>query len=65
VGRLALHASELTLKHPASGELFTVRSPLPHEFEVALKFLRKFAGAARLDLRGAPRALRGEPPAGE
>lgn len=64
VGRLALHASELTLKHPASGELFTVRSPLPHEFEVALKFLRKFAGAARLDLRGAPRVSRGEPPAG-
>ena len=44
VDRLALHASELTLKHPATREPFTLRAPLPHEFEVALKYLRKFAG---------------------
>jgi 23S rRNA pseudouridine1911/1915/1917 synthase len=44
IGRLALHASELTLKHPATREPFTLRAPLPHEFEVALKYLRKFAG---------------------
>jgi 23S rRNA-/tRNA-specific pseudouridylate synthase len=44
IGRLALHASELTINHPATKEPFTVQSPLPHEFEVALKFLRKFAG---------------------
>lgn len=44
VARLALHASELTLKHPATREPFTLRAPLPHEFEVALKYLRKFAG---------------------
>jgi 23S rRNA pseudouridine1911/1915/1917 synthase len=43
VGRLALHASELTLKHPATQEPITLRAPLPHEFEVALKYLRKFA----------------------
>lgn len=45
IGRLALHASELTIKHPATGEPFALRSPLPREFEVALKHLRKFAGA--------------------
>lgn len=45
VGRLALHASELTLKHPVTREPITLRAPLPHEFEVALKYLRKFAAA--------------------
>jgi 23S rRNA pseudouridine1911/1915/1917 synthase len=42
IGRLALHASELTLKHPATREPFTLQSPLPQEFEVGLKYLRKF-----------------------
>ena len=44
IGRLALHASELTFQHPGTGEAVTVTSPLPHEFEVALKYLRKFGG---------------------
>ena len=43
IGRLALHASELTFKHPTTREPITLRAPLPHEFEVALKYLRKFA----------------------
>lgn len=43
IGRLALHASELTLKHPTTREPVTLRAPLPHEFEIALKYLRKFA----------------------
>ncbi len=46
VARLALHASELTIKHPTTRESFTLTAPLPHEFEVALKYLRKFAAAA-------------------
>lgn len=45
VDRLALHASALTLQHPLTRERVTVTAPLPHEFEVALKYLRKFAGA--------------------
>jgi 23S rRNA-/tRNA-specific pseudouridylate synthase len=43
IARLALHASELTLKHPVTREPVTLTAPLPHEFEVALKYLRKFA----------------------
>ena len=43
IGRLALHASELTLKHPTTREPFTLVAPLPKEFEVALKHLRRFA----------------------
>jgi 23S rRNA-/tRNA-specific pseudouridylate synthase len=42
IGRLALHASELTLKHPLTREPMTIAAPLPHEFAVALKYLRKF-----------------------
>ncbi len=48
LGRLALHATELTFKHPATQESVTIRAPLPHEFEVALKYLRKFAGPAAM-----------------
>lgn len=46
LARLALHASELTLRHPATREPLTLRAPLPHDFEVALKYLRKFAAIA-------------------
>lgn len=42
IARLALHASELTVTHPVTRAPLTVRSPLPHEFEVALKYLRRF-----------------------
>lgn len=43
VDRLALHASELTIQHPMTREPLTICAPLPHEFQVALKYLRKFA----------------------
>lgn len=42
IGRLALHAHRLTLRHPATGADLTVTAPLPHDFEVALKNLRKY-----------------------
>lgn len=45
IGRLALHAAELTFIHPVSQASVTVRAPMPRDFEVALKYLRKFAGA--------------------
>ncbi len=45
LGRLALHASGLTLQHPLTRERLSVNAPLPHEFDVALKYLRKFATA--------------------
>ncbi|MEO7598515.1 MAG: pseudouridine synthase [Opitutus sp.] len=47
VGRLALHASQLTLKHPVTKEPVALSAPLPHEFEVALKYLRKFGASRR------------------
>jgi 23S rRNA pseudouridine1911/1915/1917 synthase len=45
--RLALHAGELTVKHPVTREPLKLSAPLPHEFELALKYLRKFARASR------------------
>ena len=43
ISRLALHAAELSVVHPVSREPITLRAPLPNEFAVALKYLRRFA----------------------
>ncbi len=43
VARMALHASVLTVNHPTTREPVTISAPLPKEFEVALKNLRRFA----------------------
>jgi 23S rRNA pseudouridine1911/1915/1917 synthase len=50
IGRLALHAGSLGFTHPGTREPVEVAAPLPKEFEIALKNLRKFAGPRR----GAP-----------
>jgi RluA family pseudouridine synthase len=47
INRLALHAGSLTVTHPLSREKVTLTSPLANDFEVALKYLQKFASAAR------------------
>ena len=43
IARLALHASELALAHPLTREPVVIRCELPNDFEVALKYLRKFS----------------------
>ncbi|MGD1907867.1 MAG: RluA family pseudouridine synthase [Leptolyngbyaceae cyanobacterium] len=40
----ALHAEQLTLRHPATGEMVTAIAPLPDYFETLLNVLRKRAG---------------------
>lgn len=47
IARLALHASELTFLHPATRAPMTLRAPMPNEFSVALKYLRKYASPPR------------------
>ena len=42
ITRLALHAGGLTFTHPLTREKTTLVAPLPNDFEVALKYLRKF-----------------------
>lgn len=45
MGRLALHSSVLTFKHPVTGQPMTVKSPLPKDFQISIKYLRRWAGA--------------------
>jgi RluA family pseudouridine synthase len=47
VSRLALHSSAVGFSHPGRGEPVEITAPVPKELEVALKYLRKFAGARR------------------
>ncbi len=42
IARLTLHASELSIKHPVSGEVKTFTAPLPKDLETVLKLLRKY-----------------------
>ena len=37
ISRLTLHASSLTIHHPATGQEMTFTSPLPHDLEALLK----------------------------
>jgi len=43
IGRLALHAEELTVTHPATGQSVTVAAPWPKDLTVAIKYLRRYA----------------------
>lgn len=43
MGRLALHAERLALTHPVTGQSVTIEAPLPKDFTVAIKYLRRFA----------------------
>lgn len=43
LSRLALHAGELSLRHPTTRELFRLTAPLPRDLEIALRYLRKFS----------------------
>ena len=44
LGRVALHASQLHVRHPVTGEAVVIESEIPHDFSVALKYLRRFSG---------------------
>jgi 23S rRNA-/tRNA-specific pseudouridylate synthase len=45
--RTPLHAAELTLRHPTTGERVTVRAPLFPDHRRALEVLRTAAGRSR------------------
>lgn len=46
LGRPAVHAEELRLPHPVTGQELRLTAPWPHDLLVALKYLRKYAGGA-------------------
>jgi RluA family pseudouridine synthase len=43
MSRAALHAEQLKLPHPVTGEVLTITAPWPKDFVVALKYLRRYA----------------------
>jgi RluA family pseudouridine synthase len=43
IARTALHAEELTLPHPVTGQTVTIKSEWPKDLRVALKYLRQYA----------------------
>jgi RluA family pseudouridine synthase len=43
LSRAALHAEELTLPHPVTGEMLTIAAPWPKDLRVAVKYLRQYA----------------------
>jgi RluA family pseudouridine synthase len=43
ISRAALHAEELQLPHPITGETLTLTAPEPKDLKVAMKYLRQFA----------------------
>jgi RluA family pseudouridine synthase len=42
MGRLALHAERLALRHPVTGMVFEICAPQPKEFRMAIKYLDLF-----------------------
>jgi RluA family pseudouridine synthase len=44
IHRLALHMESVTFEHPQSGQPITITAPLPDDFEIAIKYLKRFAG---------------------
>jgi 23S rRNA-/tRNA-specific pseudouridylate synthase len=53
IGRPALHVQSLQLTHPKTGAPFQVEAPCPKDFEVSLKYLRKFNPVVDSSLPGA------------
>ena len=53
LSRVALHAEQLKLTHPATGEVITMTAPWPKDLTVAVKYLRRYAGGVS---DGAPAA---------
>ena len=43
IGRVALHSECLSFTHPETGQQMTIQSPVPHDFNVAMKYLSRFA----------------------
>jgi RluA family pseudouridine synthase len=43
ISRVALHAEELSLPHPVTGQMLTITSPMPKDLKVAMKYLRQYS----------------------
>ena len=43
LGRLALHSHKLSFSHPVTHAPVTIESPLPKDFQISIKYLRRWA----------------------
>jgi RluA family pseudouridine synthase len=44
LSRVALHAEQLSLTHPVTGQTVTITAPWPKDLRVAVKYLREYGG---------------------
>ena len=44
ISTVAMHVEQLVLPHPVTGETLTIKAPWPKDLEVAVKYLKMFAG---------------------
>lgn len=47
IGRVSLHARRIGLPHPITGEPVTIEAEVPKDFELSLKYLRRFRALER------------------
>jgi len=47
MGRVALHAESLTVRHPATQAPVTICAPWPRDLAVAVKYLRRYAALSK------------------
>jgi len=47
MGRVALHAEQLSVAHPVTGKTVTIEAPWPKDLTVAIKYLRRYANRGR------------------
>jgi len=47
LGRTALHAEQLNVAHPVTGQTVSIQTPWPKDLTVAIKYLRRYAGAGQ------------------
>lgn len=66
MARSALHAESIAFAHPATGLKMTISAPMPLDFEISIKYLRKFAGTRENGRNPEPaapgRCIQGLPP---
>jgi RluA family pseudouridine synthase len=49
MNRVALHAEQLSIVHPATGGTVTITAPWPKDLRVTVKYLRRYANGARAE----------------
>jgi 23S rRNA pseudouridine955/2504/2580 synthase len=49
ISRAAIHAEQLSIRHPATGQIIKIEAFWPKDLLVAVKYLRRYATGGRLN----------------